>query len=127
MSRVKPALQSTQNMAAEAFDLQSRIGIMPVEKVVDAGLEVKVVKIRLSNRFNLAGFSGGGIGYAEQLIKDHAEGKPYQLERDPYLFNANYTGLECRWDPVRSKRGEIISLLVVATMDNLQHKRPYIR
>ncbi len=59
MSRVMPVLQSTQNMATEAFDLQLRIGIVPVEKVIEAGLEVKVVKIRLSNRFNLAGFTGG--------------------------------------------------------------------
>ena len=120
MSRVMPVLQSTQNMATEAFNLQLRIGIVPVEKVIEAGLEVKVVKIRLSNRFNLAGFTGGGIGYAEQLIKDPSEGEPYQLERDPHSIKANYSGLECRWNPIRSMHGEIISLLVVANMNKLQ-------
>ena len=59
MSRVKPVLQWTQNMAAEAFDLHLRIVIVPVDKVIEAGLEVKVVKIRLSNQFNLARFTGG--------------------------------------------------------------------
>ena len=46
-------------MAAEAFDLHLRIVIVPVDKVIEAGLEVKVVKIRLSNQFNLARFTGG--------------------------------------------------------------------
>ena len=120
MAQVRPVLQSTKNMVNSAFALELRIGVVPVEKVREAGWEVEVTKIRLSNRFSLAGFSGGGLRYAEQLIKDTDAGISFRLESNPNLHQANFKGLECRWNPVRSKRGEILSLLIVATSNDSQ-------
>ncbi len=115
---VKPVLVSTRHMARDAFALDLRVGVVPVTAVREAGLELNIAKVRLSERFNLAAFSGGGLGYADSLVKDPREGEPYRLEADEDRGAADFSGLECRWNPVPSKRGEIVSLLVAGMSDS---------
>ncbi len=110
--RAREALIATRRMAIKQFNLNLRIGIVPVDVVRRAGHEVLLAKHRMSEHFTQVAFAGGGVEYAESLIKDDKTGKAYRLENEEESSNADYSGLECRWDNVPSQHGETISLIV---------------
>ena len=78
----------------------------------EAGRRVLVARHRVSRHYVQAAFSGGGVEYAEDLIKDDATDTPYRLSSDAADPEGEFTGLECRWDSVPSRHGETISLIV---------------
>ncbi len=110
--KAREALVATRQMAIKQFNLNLRIGIVPVDVVREAGHEVLLAKHRMSEYFTQVAFAGGGVEYAESLIKDDKAGKAYRLENEQYSANADYSGLECRWDNVPSQHGETIALIV---------------
>lgn len=103
------ALLATQAMAKTTFDLDLRVGVVPVADL-PAGQPIRVAKFRPSPHYEQAMFSGGGLLAAEQLLK--APGSPYELpiNRDA---QADFSGLECRWQDIPGEQGEILSLLVL--------------
>ncbi|MDX2273400.1 MAG: DUF3095 domain-containing protein [Cyanobacteriota bacterium] len=121
-------LQATQQMAARAFDFELRAAIVPVGVIQEAGHALNIAKWQVSNSYQQAIFMGGGLKYVEQLIKSEA-GRAYRFFADahtPLTATADYSGLECRWQDIPAKRGEIVSLLVMATHpDSSQHPSIY--
>ncbi len=104
------ALLATQVMARAGFDLDLRVGIVPVADVITRQA-INIAKFRPSPHYEQAMFSGGGLTYAEQLLKDPTAG--YELSPQPEA-QADFSGLECRWQDIPSEQGETISLLVLA-------------
>jgi hypothetical protein len=109
------ALLATQKMAREEFNLRLRVGMVPVSVIEQAGLRVRVGRFRASQHYVQASFTGGGVEYAERLIKDAEAGKQWRLEAEAVSPRGDYSGLECRWDNIPSPHGEIVTLLVKAT------------
>ena len=109
---VRKALVMTSRMAKTQFNLHLRIGIVPLSVIHEAGRRVLVARHRVSRHYVQAAFSGGGVEYAEDLIKDDATDTPYRLSSDAADPEGEFTGLECRWDSVPSRHGETISLIV---------------
>jgi len=70
---VAKALQGTRTMAKEQFNLDLRIGIVPVADIKSAGKTLRIAKYQLSPYINIAMFSGGGLSFADTLIKKHEE------------------------------------------------------
>jgi len=110
--KAKKALIATKYMAKKQFGLNLRVGIVPINIVRNAGYEVLVSRYKMSEYYNQAAFSGGGIEYAENLIKDDKEGQQFRFENTSEETNTDYSGLECRWDNIPSKHGETIALIV---------------
>jgi len=106
------ALQAVKIIAIEQYGLNLRAGIFPMQVIHEAGYCVLVARHRMSEHYVQAAFTGGGTEYAEQLLKDETGGRPYRLTRSERIPRADFSGLECRWDNVPSKRGEIIALIV---------------
>jgi Protein of unknown function (DUF3095) len=108
---VAPALLRTRRLAARAFGLELRLGIVPVEEIRRRGRRVLVAKLALSPGNHLAMFAGGGLALADRLIK---EGAGFALVDaiDPGPPDLN--GLSCRWQPFQSLRGHMLTLLVRA-------------
>jgi hypothetical protein len=52
------------------------------------------------------------------LIKDDEGGREFRLSESDESVQGDYTGLECRWDSIPSRKGEIVTLLVQATGDD---------
>jgi hypothetical protein len=113
LEKARGALVTTQTLAAEQFNLTLRIGIIPVKDILDVGYEFHVTKLRTSDNFNQAIISGGGLTYAEALLKDPDYYQKYTVP-DTGNYDADYTGFECRWNAIPSPYGETISLLVNA-------------
>jgi hypothetical protein len=96
--------------------------MVPVEEMRRRGRRVLVAKFALSPGNHLAMFAGGGLELADRLIKGGA-GFGLEDEIDPGPPDLN--GLSCRWQPFRSLRGHMLTLLVRARQVDslpLQHE-----
>jgi hypothetical protein len=117
----KRVMAATRSRAKEAFDLELRIGFVPISDVSKPGIGVNIAKIRTSPHYVQAAFNGGGLSLAEHLVKDPQQADTYTFaESDPNV-EADFTGLECRWKPIPSPAGETLSLLVQSTAPQGHH------
>lgn len=114
VSQTKQALLATQQAARARFGLDLRVGLVPVVDVLAAGYEIKVAKLQVSENYSQGIFTGGGLTYATDLVKQDRPNNPYQLQPSAELLQPDFSGLECRWQDIPSHRGEVLSLLVLA-------------
>jgi hypothetical protein len=102
------ALNGVRNLAKTYFNLDLRVGAVPVSEIRKLGAEVAVCCYRVTEGYRQALFFGGGIDVAEHLIKENLQ---WQTAEDA-LASADLSGFECRWDHVPGPRGEVVALLV---------------
>ena len=112
---VESALVATKQMAEESFGLGLRIGIVPMQEIIDQGHRVLVARFQPSPQFQQAMFMGGGLGYAESLVKASGPGNRYWVDDATVLPEASFEGFECRWNEIPSPHGEVVAVLVQAT------------
>jgi hypothetical protein len=118
ITAVKRVLGATRRLAKNQFSLDLRVGIVPVSDIRDAGAEVLVAKYRLSPGNYVAMFTGGGVNLVDALIKAEEENDRYQIPFPESDEAPNLEGLSCRWEPLKSCRGTMMSMLVYATGDS---------
>lgn len=112
--KVITPLLATKALAQATYGLNLRVGIVPMKLLHEMGQNVLVARYRVSEHYIQAVFTGGGLQQAETLVKDPVRGVDYCLEiTDPHV-QADFSGLECRWQNIPSRHGETISLLVSA-------------
>jgi hypothetical protein len=113
---VRQALADLRNLALNRFALHVRVGAVPVGEVVDHGLRVEIAKYEVvAGRF-VAFARGGGVSWATDRVKDDPE--RYEVREAPEGL-PDLGGLSCRWQPIQSRNGVIVSLLVdVRTKDS---------
>jgi len=105
-------LLGVRDLAATKFDLSLRVGVVPVADIHhQAGVAVRVGKYRLSPGNELGVFSGGGIEIAEKWVKS---GNDYLLQHRSAEGSPDLSGLSCRWEPLASQNGIMLSLLMQA-------------
>lgn len=122
----KAVLWATQAMAQAQLGFDLRVGVIPMQEILAAHYQIQVAKLRVTPTYAQAIFTGGGLAYADYLLKSPA-GQRYQLNPQTLpSIEADYFGLECRWQDIPPPSGEILSLLVVATSpDPEQHPQIY--
>jgi len=109
----KQVLLGVRYLAATRFKLSLRVGVVAVTSIhVHDDVRVMVGKYQLSPVNALATFSGGGMELAEKWIKSGSE---YLLEQEPDVKHPDLSGLSCRWEPLRSQNGVMVSLLMQAS------------
>ena len=113
LADVDCALRGMRKVATEAYSLQLRVSHVSVRRLREAGYPVFVGRYRMSPHVALAVFSGEGFSKAEEWIKDPVLGQEFAVSEDG-PSDANLEGFECRWQPAKSRRGRMMSLLVVA-------------
>lgn len=108
------ALLATGQLARDAFDLELRTALIPVRDVLEAGYQVRVARLKMSDNFSQAMFNGGGVAYAEKLVKNLTDPElaTRYLVTGTGSYQVDFTGFECRWRPVRSPSDETLTLLV---------------
>jgi hypothetical protein len=125
---VAAALMGTREMASSVFGLTLRAGIIPVADVRAAGLDVRVARYRLSVKVTIAMFDGGGLAFAEGLIKDPDRQQKYDVNQWTATPSAaNFDGLECRWNPLKTSKGQIMTLMARARRDDVLVYRELFR
>ena len=103
------------NLARTNFGLELRVACIPVSRITNSGRKVLVSKLEITPGKCIALFHGGGLALADRIAKDEYE----QFGIAPSSESvASLQGLSCRWSPMPSKKGVVISLLVRARHDN---------
>jgi hypothetical protein len=113
LPQVAAALHGVARASEQAFGLRLRLGAVPVAELRDAGFPVKVARFRVSEHASFAMLSGSGLGEAERRIKDPSVADRYALPVSEQA-EADLEGFECRWQPVPSQRGLVVSILIQA-------------
>lgn len=113
------ALHQHQKNTRKNFDLTLRVGHVPVADLYSEKSELKVSKLKTSQRFTIPIILGNGLTFAERRIKNADAAIP---ELDTNLPDPDMSGMHCRWDKIKppSNNFEIVSLLVIAQDGILQ-------
>ncbi|MBI1214506.1 MAG: DUF3095 family protein [Alphaproteobacteria bacterium] len=127
---VARALQGTRRMAQADYGLAMRAGAVRVEELEKQGAPVSVAKTKVSPGLSQAALSGAGIGLAEKLVKDEERGPALDVSA---IFSAaelsaappDFTGLQCRWEPLKNRRGLNLSLIVLAREEGASGAQVY--
>lgn len=113
------ALYGTRQMAEESFGLKMRAGIIWVEELGKMNAPVRVARTETAPGVFQAALSGEGVSLAEALVKGADSAQRHDIET---LFSPralatrppSFKGLECRWQPLQSRNGSDVSLIVQA-------------
>jgi hypothetical protein len=106
---VGETLSKLRRWAKEETGLALRAALVPISDIRAAGLDVSVARFRPSPDVDYAMFTGGGVAWADRRMKEGA----YMIEPAPPGARPDLTSLSCRWRPLASQHGEIVSLLVI--------------
>jgi len=109
---VRAALLKTRNLAQVGFGLDLRVGAVTLPAIRAQGANVQVAKFRLSPGNHLAMFSGGGVSLADRLIKADTGDQGYLFTESGEGDEPDLEGLSCRWEPLKSRHGVMLSILV---------------
>jgi hypothetical protein len=107
------ALRGVRRLARTAFELELRVARVAVSELREANFSVQAARFRTSRHIRLAMLRGSGIARAERWVKDPEHGAAYAVSEEGPA-EASFEGFECRWQPVPSRRGQIVSLIVLA-------------
>ncbi len=105
----RKALGATVNYVADELGLVLRAGMLPVVAIRAAGHDMRVARYAASSEAVYAMFSGGGATYAEGSLKSGRISVP-PAARDA---RPDLGGLSCRFSPVESRHGVILSIVVM--------------
>lgn len=115
-TEAKVALARVRGFAAREFEMNLRVGMVPVAAVRRFGADVSVGRYEPSpgNAFGL--FLGGGVGLLEAAVKGRGFEELGALATIPELLDdgeaADLTGLSCRWDALSSMRGKMVAVII---------------
>ncbi len=113
LDTVMHALLKHRENTRNSFNLDLRIGQIPVADIYDAGHELRISKLRTSELFAIPVLLGDGLTYAEKKIK----GDNYKLSFVPGKAEVlDLNGMQCRWDRIKPPENsfEVVSLLAIA-------------
>lgn len=107
------ALALHRDNTRKNFNLDIRVGQVPVREIYSAGHNIRITKLKTSQLFNIPVMLGDGLAYAEKIIKSEDYAPPRFAEPEGEL---DMTGMECRWNRILPPVNfdEVVSLLVLA-------------
>jgi len=111
---VRRALSGMKQLAKSAFDLSLRAGLVPMSELKEAGCEILVGRYAMSEHVSQAFLAGDGVAKAEEWVKDTNKGRRYDVGEGGQPRDVDCSGFECRWQPIRSTNGTIVSVIVEA-------------
>lgn len=120
-SAIAAGLLGLASHAEEVYGLGLRVGGLTVGEVRARGGEFSIARFALAPDVDLAMFWGDGCSIAEDLVK--SGDAAFQFEEQP--VEPDLTGLQCRWRPVPSRNGAILSILIKALGDSATVQQTY--
>ncbi|MEX2506873.1 MAG: DUF3095 family protein [Pseudohongiellaceae bacterium] len=111
IDQVRGILSFCRQAVRDAFGLDLAIGLMSVREIREAGHDISLARLRLSEYMDQTVFWGSGITFAESYIKEQDT-----LRSKPIV--ADFTGLECRWSQIPSDKEEVAVYLIQAQAED---------
>lgn len=113
VEKSKKALIEAKKIAKDSFDLELRIGIVSIKEIEKRGFLIEICKHKISENYIQAIVRGKGLELAEELLKTEYE--TFKIDESTDIsYEANFQGLECRWEDIKSPKDETISILIKA-------------
>lgn len=117
----RQALARVRGFAAREFDMQLRIGICPVAVLRQFGGEVHVGRFEPTPGNSFGVFQGGGVGLLENAVRGRADAALKDQVAVPEALDdgepVDLDGLSCRWNPLQSGRGRMLTLIIQGAAD----------
>lgn len=113
----KKVLIEASKKAKETFGLELRVGIVSLKEIEKRGSFIEITKFQVSKNYTQAIVRGNGLELAEELLKKEYE--TFKIE-DNFIsdYSANFDGLECRWEDIKTPKDETISILIKSLNSN---------
>jgi hypothetical protein len=113
---MRRALARVRGVARRDHRMDLRAGLAPVAELRRCGCDVRVARYEPTPGNHFGVFAGGGVGTLEDAIRGRgwpelaaAAAVPDSLDdREP----VDLSGLSCRWAPLRSRNGKMLTLIV---------------
>ncbi len=102
------ALAALAHWAGTEMEVPLRVGLVPVQALLDEGLEVLAALQDFDNGDAFGQFLGRGVAAADAWVKADPR---WRLEPRPGPLTG-LEGVSCRWNPVDSGRGVILCVIV---------------
>lgn len=103
------ALAAVSRWIEDDLGLNMRTALVPLPEVRAAGLDVRIARFQASADMTFAMFAGGGSAWAEAQMKLGRFAVPMAAPGS----RPDLTGLSCRWNPIASRNGQIVSIIAV--------------
>lgn len=116
-------LRRLKRMAQEEFNIDLRVSSVPLSLLNEMQHDVFIAKFQLSPQHSLAQFRGGGLSFAEYLMKSNDPRVQHIEKAEDELYRKTthpLDGLSCRLTPLRSLRGEMLTVLCKPKGDSTQ-------
>ena len=127
VDRLAAPLRAVTQLAKESFDLSLRTGIVDAAHLRRLGHELLVARYAPSEHVSLAMFGGTGWAAAENLIKSNEADWAVPEVSSEAIANVDFEGFECRWQPIETRNGQMVSLLVKTRGDFAQQGPRFMR
>jgi hypothetical protein len=111
---VRDAMAATATWAIETLNLELRVGLVQVRDIRATGRNVRVGRYAVSKPVSYAMFSGRGLQWAEDQMKQGNN----LIAPAPPGTRPDLTGLSCRWSPIRAEGSDVILSIIVAPRDD---------
>ena len=113
----KKVLIEASKKAKETFGLELRVGVVSLKEIEKRGSFIEITKFQVSKDYTQAIVRGNGLELAEELLKKEYE--TFKIE-DNFIsdYTANFDGLECRWEDIKTPKDETISILIKSLNSN---------
>jgi hypothetical protein len=109
INKARAAIAAVRTWANEEMALEMRGAVIPLGEIRAAGLDVLVARFQASENATYAMFAGGGASWAEARMKEGL----FSIAAAAPETRPNLNGLSCRWSPIPSSHGEIVSIIAV--------------
>lgn len=113
----KKVLIEASKKAKETFGLELRVGVVSLKEIEKRGSFIEITKFQVSKDYTQAIVRGNGLELAEELLKKEYE--TFKI-KDNFIsdYTANFDGLECRWEDIKTPKDETISILIKSLNSN---------
>ncbi len=108
VEKVCQNLAALKSLSVLNHNLELRVGVVPLAELIEQGKKIKVGKFEITKGRSIAILKGEGLSFAEKLVK--ASDK-YEYKKEAKK-EADLSGLSCRWNPIPSRNGKILTILL---------------
>jgi len=112
VAKANQVLETSRYIGRKEYGLDLRAAVFPIGLLRRQGYDIRIAKYQASPVYEQAIFYGGGIRYAETILKNQGHEK-YRVQASDNSKSVDFSGLECRWQKVKQQEDkEVITLLV---------------
>jgi hypothetical protein len=113
---MRQALARVRGTAWRDHGLRLRVGMVPVSALRTQGCDVRVARYEPTPGNSFGVFAGGGVSVLEDAIRGRAWPELGAVADVPELLDdgapVDLSGLSCRWAPLRSQHGKMLTLII---------------